>query len=146
MGAILFYLLWPLVWLYAPLFRRVRVVLSHADEVILVKNFFGPGIWQFPGGGIKFGESVQEAAIREIQEELGIDIHTQKIKVLHSDIRIVQQFGLLMRYHFVYVELDTKIEISKSREVTCAEWVKTSTQQRISKEVYTGLQLVSQQG
>lgn len=144
MGTLIFYLLWPLVWMYAPLFRRVRVVIMHADSVVMVKNFFGPGVWQLPGGGIKFGESVQEAALREVTEELGISL--QKVSMLHDDIKIVQQFGLLMRYHFVYVELDNRAELTKSKELTSAKWMDVDTHERVSQEVRTGLRLVGQQG
>ena len=33
-----------------------------------------PGFWEFPGGKIETGESEQEALIREIKEELTVDI------------------------------------------------------------------------
>ena len=33
----------------------------------------------FPGGGIEAGETPEEAAIREIKEELGIDIEIEKL-------------------------------------------------------------------
>ncbi len=33
-----------------------------------------PGMWEFPGGKIEAGETEQEALIREIKEELNVDI------------------------------------------------------------------------
>jgi mutator protein MutT len=32
------------------------------------------GLWEFPGGGVEFGETLQEALSREIREEYGVTI------------------------------------------------------------------------
>lgn len=33
------------------------------------------GLWEFPGGKIEPGESASQAIIREIREEMGVDVH-----------------------------------------------------------------------
>ena len=85
MGTFLFYLLWPLVWFYAPLTIRVRVVLLYEDEVLVVKNWFGPNSWQLPGGGRKRNEKIIEAGIREIKEELSIDLIEKQCQQLTKE-------------------------------------------------------------
>lgn len=44
-----------------------------------VREDDGPyhGLLEFPGGGIESGETPLEAAIREVQEEVGIEINSQ---------------------------------------------------------------------
>ena len=32
------------------------------------------GLWEIPGGGVEFGETFREAIIREVREEIGIEI------------------------------------------------------------------------
>ena len=61
--------------------KTVRVVgaiiLSEADEVLCAlrsPEMSLPNYWEFPGGKIEVGESIQEAVIREIKEETGLTI------------------------------------------------------------------------
>ena len=37
------------------------------------------GKWQIPGGSVDFGESLQEALKREVQEEFGIEIEVREL-------------------------------------------------------------------
>ena len=52
------------------------IVLNDQGELLLIK---GPRRgWEMPGGQVEEGESLIEAAIREVKEETGIDIEIQK--------------------------------------------------------------------
>lgn len=52
---------------------KYLLVLRSGEENI------DPSRWDIPGGGVKAGETVSEALIREIKEETGIDISSSKI-------------------------------------------------------------------
>ena len=54
----------------------VGALVEHNAKVLLVKRGEPPfkGLWCIPGGKVHFGESLQEAAEREILEETGIVI------------------------------------------------------------------------
>lgn len=52
------------------------IVLNDKGELLLIR---GPRRgWEMPGGQVEEGESIKEAAIREVKEETGIDIKIEK--------------------------------------------------------------------
>jgi len=54
---------------------RVAVLLRKEDQILLVQHHkYGATYWLLPGGGLEFGESLEECARREVLEETGIEI------------------------------------------------------------------------
>lgn len=51
-----------------------RAVLLKNDEVLLVKHTYQTS-WYFPGGGLKTGETYEEAIRRELREELNAEVY-----------------------------------------------------------------------
>jgi 8-oxo-dGTP pyrophosphatase MutT (NUDIX family) len=50
-----------------------RVLLfDEADRILLLHEADAGGYWYTPGGGIEPGETPEEAALRELREELGL--------------------------------------------------------------------------
>ena len=85
-----------------PVEVAVGVVFNAAGQVLFAQRPRGKpyeGWWEFPGGKIEAGESVQAALARELQEELGI-------KVLSCQPWITRQFvypHARVRLHFCKV-------------------------------------------
>jgi len=55
----------------------VGAVINQNQEVLIAqrkKNQHLGGLWEFPGGKVEQNESPQQALIRELKEEVGIDV------------------------------------------------------------------------
>jgi ADP-ribose pyrophosphatase YjhB (NUDIX family) len=52
----------------------VDVVVDIAGKILLVRRRNPPYGWALPGGYIEYGESAEDAAVREVSEEAGIEI------------------------------------------------------------------------
>ena len=54
------------------------LIINNNNEALLLKRTSKArnmaGYWMQPGGGVEFGEKVEDAVKREIKEELGVDI------------------------------------------------------------------------
>jgi ADP-ribose pyrophosphatase YjhB (NUDIX family) len=61
----------------------VNVAVSHNGRVLLTKrkDF---GVWCLPGGGVDPGESVAQAALREVAEETGLEVHLSRLVGIYS--------------------------------------------------------------
>ncbi len=75
-----------------------RVLISRRDS-----NAHQGGLWEFPGGKVEPGETVQQALQRELLEELGIAIgpliplieihHDYGDKAVFLDVHVVREFS-----------------------------------------------------
>lgn len=127
----------------------VGAVVQRDRKVLLVRRAYEPGrgLWSIPGGLVELGETVREAAKREVEEETGIAVEIGELIGVFDNI--VQDEAGKVKFHYVLVDflassISTNPVIHPSSEVSEAQWFApdkleglplTKTAQRLLREV-----------
>ncbi|MBR5968815.1 MAG: NUDIX hydrolase [Lachnospiraceae bacterium] len=59
--------------------------IKDAEGKILLQRRADRGTWGFPGGALEYGESAEQAAVREVREETGLEVRVRKLTSVYSD-------------------------------------------------------------
>jgi ADP-ribose pyrophosphatase YjhB (NUDIX family) len=79
-------------------------LVRDGDRVLLSRIAVGrrlAGIWHLPGGKVEFGESPEEAVIREAYEETGLHIRLAGLRAADSMVNEIDRDGERLRTHGV---------------------------------------------
>ncbi len=71
----------------------VDVIIGQGEEIYLIKRRNPPEGWALPGGFVDQGESAEDAARREVKEEIGLEV------VLHYMLGVYSKPDRDPRYH-----------------------------------------------
>ena len=80
--------------------RRIRsgVVLIEDGKMALIKRVRGGRVYYVvPGGGVEKGETIEQAAVREAREELGVEVRLERL------LAVVDFGGNEQYYHLATV-------------------------------------------
>ena len=84
----------------------VGAIIVGDRGVVLIKRGKPPrlGSWSLPGGAQKVGETVNEAARREIREETGLDAEVKGLVDVVDSISAAEDDGRI-RYHYTLIDV-----------------------------------------
>src|ERR1700733_1749376 len=82
----------------------VGAIIIERDQVVLVKRGRAPllGEWSIPGGMLEVGETLREAAVREVLEETGLQVEAGELLGVFD--RIVKDSEQRTLYHYVLID------------------------------------------
>ncbi len=64
--------------------RAFALIVDGAGRVLLVRHTYGGQFYALPGGAVEPGALPQEAVVREIREELGVDARATRLLSINS--------------------------------------------------------------
>lgn len=111
------------VWWFVrrPRTQSVHVAVWCHGAILLARNSYRSG-YTLPAGGVGRGETVREAALRELREEVGLELPAHRLRpvvelVAHDDYK--EDHGAFFE---VELEEEPRLEIDR-REVTWARFL-----------------------
>lgn len=103
-----------------PVRRGVIGIISRGPQLLIIRRAHGVakgGAWCFPGGHVEAGETPRRAIIREIHEELGVDVRPL-LRV--GSVRVVDSRHILAVWR---VELTSHEFLLDEREIAEMAWL-----------------------
>lgn len=114
------------------------VAIWHAGKVLLVQNSY-LNYMSLPGGYVHAGESAEEAAVRELREEIGLTVERERLTLALDHEHMWEG----RQDHVVIFELSVDeppvIQID-NREVVRAEWL--TPEEALSRNLFPPLRTV----
>ena len=111
----------------------VGVVLVEGDRVLLIERDRPPGagLWSIPGGKVELGESLEQAALRELGEETGLGCSLGPIVEVLD--RVVRSPSGQVTYHYVildFVGSHPTGQLAPGSDCRAAAWVRLDELER----------------
>jgi 8-oxo-dGTP diphosphatase len=79
-------------------------LIHRKGEILLIKRKFDPnkGRWSLPGGLVEVGEDPADAAVREVREELGLEVKLEGLFQVANEV--IRDSQGVVKYHFVLID------------------------------------------
>jgi 8-oxo-dGTP diphosphatase len=113
----------------------VGAIVVRDGRVLLVRRGHPPseGLWAIPGGSVELGETLQEAAEREIMEETGLTIRAGE--PVHTFDVILRDAAGRVQFHYVIVDLladYVRGEVHSGDDARDARWVTSGELEKLA--------------
>lgn len=87
---------------------------------------FHPLMWECQGGSVLQGETSEQGALREVKEEVGVDLNPDKGKIVFSHIRSIvdgKKFNDIMDVWLFEYDGESSLEKATTKEVAQIKWL-----------------------
>jgi 8-oxo-dGTP diphosphatase len=108
-----------------PLVGTGALILQEGN-LLLIRRGAEPGLgrWSVPGGLVELGESVKDAMMREVREEVGLDVEASRLMDVFDSIMLDRNGRV--QFHFVVVDFLARIvggNLRPASDILESRWV-----------------------
>jgi ADP-ribose pyrophosphatase YjhB (NUDIX family) len=99
------------------------LVTGPDDKILITETTKWRGTWGIPGGKVNWGETLEQALLREFQEEVGLDLHHIQFALLQEAVNDPQ---FIQESHFIlvnYYARSNNCTITTNDEIVRWAWV-----------------------
>jgi len=122
-GRILYWLSWPVLFIYLRNSKRCRAIVSEGDNILIIRNWLGPGHYTLPGGGLRPYEDPKRGIIRELEEETGLVVKADNLMLIKPQYLAIEKGHSYQCFGF-YVKVDKYQQITRQKyEIAEIKWV-----------------------
>ncbi len=102
------------------------LVQNEDGKVLLCDSFKWPGIYTVPGGHVEIGETLESALVRELKEEVGLEVEIQELLSVQQVVHPKEFWK--EKAHFIFFDFlcktrdNYKVKIDEN-EIQSVIWV-----------------------
>ena len=103
----------------------VAAVVIENDRVALIRRGRPPayGKWSLPGGAVELGETVEKAVVREVREEIGLEVEVLELVAILDRIFLNKEGQV--QFHYVLLDFLCRKAggklLASSDAISCAQ-------------------------
>jgi len=101
--------------------NKILLGKRHDDPKKADSELHGEGTWTMPGGKLEFGESFEEASVREVLEETGLKVDKSKLKLISLANDMVTD-AHFVTVGFLCTEFEGEPKVMEPDEITEWQW------------------------
>lgn len=114
-------------------------VFNQKEELLLLKSHKWPGQYVVPGGHVELGERLEEAAVREVKEETGLEVYNLEFILFQE---FIYDPSFWKPRHFIFFDYACKTqstEVQLNDEAEAHVWVDLDSAAQLPLDTYTRL-------
>jgi 8-oxo-dGTP pyrophosphatase MutT (NUDIX family) len=126
-GFVIFWCGWPVLYVYFRRSQRTRVLIVHEGDIVVLRTWLaGNTKWGMPGGGKHKDETPVQGAIREVREEVGIELKPEQLRLLFTTM--FHDKGFRFPCYYFVAELSERTSFTRQKhEIADIRWVDPTT-------------------